>query len=508
MYPRTWLCVALIAAMGVGLDGQEFKAESATLLERVLRSAGVSETQVALISPLIEPLVAESLLYQAVDASGKAALAETLDAAARAVKADPTDANLQAFGAAYAAAAELDRYRNFLSAAQTLISTENIGDLLRRPGPPTENPEGEDVASSAGRPEESTILGMAVTGLSRSKVADLGLYVGTRGVLIVRVEEGSAAAAAGIQAGMVLESIGHRLINDVASFQARAERLHTGDQPLMCFWRRRKGNWERWYRILALYRSAGSKGPAARAPSWAKAQTGSKIDPVSKLPFSVTDRKTGIEMVLIPAGEFFMGASPGDGLAYGFEKPRHRVRITKPFYLGKYEVTQGEWRRVMRGNPSHFKKGDRYPVEQVSWNTIQVFLKRTGLRLPTEAEWEYACRAGTTGPRYGALPAIAWYSDNSGATTHPVGGKAANLFGLHDMLGNVWEWCSDGYDKKAYARERAIAVDPHGLSTGNRRVLRGGSWYGNGGQCRASDRDHFDPAGAADIYGFRVARTP
>jgi formylglycine-generating enzyme required for sulfatase activity len=198
------------------------------------------------------------------------------------------------------------------------------------------------------------------------------------------------------------------------------------------------------------------------------------------------------------------GASPGDSEAYENEDPPHEVVITKSFYLGVYEVTQSEWQKLMGSNPSHFK-GAPLPVEKVSWNDTQDFLGQSkGLRLPTEGEWEYACRAGTTGSRYGDLGQVAWYDGNSGRTTHAVGGKQPNGFGLHDMLGNVWEWCSDWYGAYPVGSQ----VDPSGPSSGENRVCRGGSWGNTGRYCRASYRLNLAPAGRYNFLGFRVARTP
>ena len=222
------------------------------------------------------------------------------------------------------------------------------------------------------------------------------------------------------------------------------------------------------------------------------------------LPWRVKDRTTGIEMVLIPAGKYMRGAYSGDSEADDDERPPHEVVITKSFYLGVYEVTQSEWQNLMGSNPSHFK-GARLPVENVSWDDTQEFLgKSKGLRLPTEGEWEYACRAGTTGLRYGDLHQVAWYDGNSGGTTHAVGGKQSNGFGLHDMLGNVWEWCSDWYG----AYPGGSQVDPSGPSSGQSRVFRGGSWGNFVRYCRASSRYDFAPADWYYILGFRVARTP
>jgi formylglycine-generating enzyme required for sulfatase activity len=222
------------------------------------------------------------------------------------------------------------------------------------------------------------------------------------------------------------------------------------------------------------------------------------------LPWRVKDRTTGIEMVLIPPGKYMRGASPGDSEAFDDERPAHEVTITKAFYMGVYEVTQGEWQRLMGNNPSHFQ-GDRLPVEQVSWGDTQKFLiKSKGLRLPTEGEWEYACRGGTTSSRYGELDAIGWYDGNSGSMSHPVGGKQANWFGLHDMLGNVWEWCSDWYGSYTSSEQR----DPSGPSSAQYRVFRGGSWGSRGRYCRASFRNNGAPAARSNVLGFRVARTP
>ena len=170
-------------------------------------------------------------------------------------------------------------------------------------------------------------------------------------------------------------------------------------------------------------------------------------DRPSEAPTEVRN-SVGMEFVRIPAGEFRMGSASPEALSWR-EQPVTQVRISRSFDLGKYEVTQGQRATVMRGNPSFFDAcGLDCPVEQVSWEDAQEFIRRLNAmdgagtyRLPTETEWEYAARAGTTGDRYAAnLGAIAWYHENSGDRTHPVGGKAANAFGLHDMLGNVLEW--------------------------------------------------------------------
>jgi formylglycine-generating enzyme required for sulfatase activity len=214
------------------------------------------------------------------------------------------------------------------------------------------------------------------------------------------------------------------------------------------------------------------------------------------------------ELALIPAGEFQMGSSSVE--ANIDEKPVHIVLISKVFWMGRTEVTQGLWQAVMGSNPSSFKNGDTYPVETVSWDDCQSFITKlnqmvggNAFRLPTEAEWEYACRAGTTGDRYGDLDAIAWYNSNSGNTTHIVGQKQANAWGLFDTLGNVWEWCQDWYGGYGAGYQ----TDPAGPGSGTSRVLRGGSWYNNAQYGRSSYRYGDDPGIRHSPVGFRLART-
>jgi formylglycine-generating enzyme required for sulfatase activity len=224
-----------------------------------------------------------------------------------------------------------------------------------------------------------------------------------------------------------------------------------------------------------------------------------------------------MEMVWLLPGEFDMGSNERENA-----KPVHRVRLTQGFWMGKYEVTQEQWERVMGNNPSRFKAAHN-PVENVSWHDCQKFLKKLNsevrgrrpggglFRLPTEAEWEYACRAGTTtrfhnGDEERGLGDVAWYRENSGDTTHPVGQKKPNAWGLHDMHGNVWEWCHD-----RYGGYRAGGVtDPTGPWTGSYRVLRGGSWLYAAFYCRAGGRSGVDPCNAHNLYGlgFRAALPP
>ena len=225
------------------------------------------------------------------------------------------------------------------------------------------------------------------------------------------------------------------------------------------------------------------------------------------LPWRVWDKGTKIEMLLIPSGRFMMGATPDDKNAVSNEKPLHQVLISKAFYLSRTPVTQAQWLAKMGSNPSGFIGTfgrPECPVEQVSWDMVQEFNTVTGFRLPTEAEWEYACRAGATTSRYGILDHIAWHGGNSSNTTHRVRQKLANPLGLYDMFGNVWEWCQDWCGDYC-----AIGVvNPTGPTTGTERSLRGGDWSSvHSEHYRASGR-YSEDGNAKNYIGFRVARTP
>jgi len=223
----------------------------------------------------------------------------------------------------------------------------------------------------------------------------------------------------------------------------------------------------------------------------------------------------GMSFVELGPGEFTMG-SPESEARRGSDEGQHRVRLTKGFWLQMTEVTQGQWRAVMGDNPSHFQNGKNYPVESVSWNDVQAFLEKLNTmdpgknyRLPTEAEWEYACRAGTTGEQYGELDDIAWYWENSGEQTHPVAKMQSNAWGMYDMLGNVWEWCADVYG----GYPSVNVMDPRGPASGERRVLRGGAWsdylfgyYYFGSFTRSANRGWDYPDRRHVNYGFRCAR--
>ena len=216
----------------------------------------------------------------------------------------------------------------------------------------------------------------------------------------------------------------------------------------------------------------------------------------------------GMEFVWVPAGEFRMGSTRR--FAESDERPVTRVRISRGFWLGKYEVTQRQWQAVMGRNPSHFRNcGRDCPVERVSWNDVQSFIGRLNARsggrpyrLPTEAEWEYAARAGTAGAFYANPNAIAWHQGNSGRRTHRVGRKAPNGFKLYDMLGNVWEWVADRKGKYP----GGTVTDPAGPGSGSSRVYRGGGWHDSSRACRAANRDGLQRSGRLDVLGFRLLR--
>lgn len=216
----------------------------------------------------------------------------------------------------------------------------------------------------------------------------------------------------------------------------------------------------------------------------------------------------GMEFVKIPAGSFMMG-SPGSEKNRDDDEFQHKVTISKTFYMGKYEVTQAQWKAVLGKNPSSFSScGDNCPVEMVSWDDVQEFIKKLNAkgegtyRLPTEAEWEYVCRAGITDAySEGDFDQIAWYDKNSGNKTNQVGQKKANAFGLYDMHGNVWEWTADWYGTYSSLEQ----TDPKPTS-GSNRVIRGGSWNNSIVYIRSANRDYDVPTSRINNLGFRLVR--
>jgi formylglycine-generating enzyme required for sulfatase activity len=273
----------------------------------------------------------------------------------------------------------------------------------------------------------------------------------------------------------------------------------------------------------------GGWGPCVAVPDWATLiefapdpaivtnQTLLAAISATGLPWRVRDTATQIEMLLVPPGSYIRGCSPGDPNCQSWELPRHQVTLTQPFYMGRYEVTQAQWLATTGFNPSQFQQfpdSPLLPVERVSRSMIdQSFLAVTGLRLPTDAEWEYACRAGTTTAYFNgsndmhSVGSIMWNLGNSGNRPRPVGTKAANALGLHDMLGNIWEWCSDIYS--GYGSEPLVdPTGPTGPPTAD-RVLRGGSfgdlWFV---AYRSSYRAGYPYIQQEGGVGFRVARNP
>ena len=240
--------------------------------------------------------------------------------------------------------------------------------------------------------------------------------------------------------------------------------------------------------------------------------------------------KSGVEMTLVPAGRFVMGDEKGD-----VDEEPHEVYVDS-FYVDKYLVTQEEYEKVMKENPSRWK-GKKNPAEQIRWSdaakycnarsrleglkpcydleTWECNFSADGYRLPTEAEWEYACRAGTkTSYSFGDDPRklrnYAWYEDNSGGRPRPVGQKLPNLWGVYDIYGNVWEWCSDFYKVDYY--QESPEKNPKGPETGETKVLRGGCWNSDADKCRSSYRYNENPGYSDvcfgyDIYGFRCVRS-
>ena len=289
-------------------------------------------------------------------------------------------------------------------------------------------------------------------------------------------------------------------------------------------------------------------------------RNGGRIDPTTGYPYEIWLKEPRIEFVLIPAGEFLMGSSEGEikrveeknknDVArtpdmFSRESPQHRVRITKPFYMAKYETTvtqfrwfvdkrgyrtdteksggarmwvDGKWQKVADvswRNP-YFEQRDQNPVTCVSWNDATAFCKALthalGLQiaLPTEAQWEYACRAGSTGQfcyadnhEANQLGEYAWYRSNSDKKTHSVGQRKANAWGLYDLHGNLWESCQDWYGEGYYGS--STRSDPRGPSSGTARVLRGGSWGHGSGVLRSAFRGKNSPDDSSNASGFRCA---
>lgn len=226
-----------------------------------------------------------------------------------------------------------------------------------------------------------------------------------------------------------------------------------------------------------------------------------------------TDPVTNMEFVWVPDGCFSMGNDTISG-GYFFDEFLSDEICLNGYWIGKYEVTQGQWKRIMESNPSYFKPGDDYPVESVSWHDVQVFIRilnsRSNLnfRLPTEAEWEYAARSGGQGEIYAGgddLDNLGWHDGNSNNRTHIVGTKSPNGLGIYDMSGNVWEWVSDSYRDN---QSDNSLQNPQSPVNESYRVLRGGSWYAFAGRCSTVNRNSSSPGHRNASIGFRLAFSP
>jgi len=289
-------------------------------------------------------------------------------------------------------------------------------------------------------------------------------------------------------------------------------------------------------------------GVRTRVPAWAElvredpdpevVTDAALLDRIQQtgLAWWVTDKATQIEMLLIPPGTYRRGASLGDDRAGADEKPAHDVTLTEPVYVGRTEVTNRQYRdHFEHDHDSKDYEGfslnaDDQPVVSVSWNDARSFCDRNGFVLPTEGQWEYAARGGTT-TRYpwGDAPdagrgwanvqnpsvkqrfgwtgeSVSW--EDGHTVTAPVASFRPNGFGLCDVIGNVWEWCSDAYDPREYERHASGVTDPEGPASGSARVLRGGSWFYGPSYCRSSRRGNYEATGSTAFIGFRVARAP
>jgi formylglycine-generating enzyme required for sulfatase activity len=254
--------------------------------------------------------------------------------------------------------------------------------------------------------------------------------------------------------------------------------------------------------LAALPALAADDNPPAGTPPRVDTAVPDKGSPLA-------DPTTGMEFVPVKGGCYRMGDTAGIGEAD--ERPAHEVCVGD-FLLGKYEVTQGEWKRVMGRNQAYFSAcGDRCPMDNVNWNDVQEFIKKLNklsgksYRLPTEAEWEYACRDGGKEQKFcGGDDAslLAWHYDNAASVTHPVGLKQPNGLGLYDMSGNVWEMVEDRYGKGYYAS--SPKENPQGPPTGKFRVGRGGSWFIDPRSVRSTGRYRYDPTERYNIFGFRL----
>ena len=248
--------------------------------------------------------------------------------------------------------------------------------------------------------------------------------------------------------------------------------------------------------LTALLLTALACGQQSKTPGSAPAGSNHRAGETKVNP------KDGLTYVWIAPGTFRMGCSFGDAECSANEKPTHQVTLSRGFWIGRTETTQAAYQKVTGTNPSHFK-GENLPVDTVSWTDSLDYCNAVGMRLPTEAEWEFAARGGTATGRYGELDEVAWHDRNSGGSTHEVASKKANACGLFDMLGNVMEWTADWYSD--YQTDNLS--DPKGPATGKSRALRGGAWVRYDiTDARASSRYGIGPEIRNGVIGVRCAR--
>jgi formylglycine-generating enzyme required for sulfatase activity len=243
------------------------------------------------------------------------------------------------------------------------------------------------------------------------------------------------------------------------------------------------------------------------------AEDKAKVDTSTSQPKLLTEPASEMKMVFVKGGCYKMGNSYNEGDPG--EKPVHEVCVDD-FYIGTYEVTQRQWKKIMGSNPSHFTScGDDCPIEKVNWSDVQEFISKinrqgnNGYRLPTEAEWEYAARSGGKSERYPGgndVLSVAWFLSNSENVTHPVGTKQPNGLGLYDMAGNVWEWTNDWFSSDYYSK--SPRNNPKGPDSGERRVARGGCLTGWTGNVRVAKRTSYKPDSRYDSIGFRLVKNP
>lgn len=252
----------------------------------------------------------------------------------------------------------------------------------------------------------------------------------------------------------------------------------------------------------------GAMSTCSRYSGLSQGSVGSTV----KIPLSSAVPESALTFCFIPSGRFRMG-SPSTEDGHSDDEKQVEVTLSQPFWLAKTEVTQAQWQAVMGSEPSALE-GENYPVEKVNWEDVRTFIAKLNEKrmlpdawkfaLPTEAQWEYACRAGEKGPYSGgSLEQVGWFNRNSGDETHEVGLKKPNAWGLHDMHGNVWEWCTDWYHPILKG-----GTDPVGQVRTGFRVRRGGSWDGFAPWCRAASRSRFDPYYRVGGMGFRPALVP